>query len=289
MRFPPGTTFGDLTVIREVERVGYNRRFECRCAGCGTVGVRWLSNLLQGKTNCLICVPMRERNRAGRAAVIAGRRARSRESDDGRVCLTCGEWKPWERFSADPRRTRGKASNCIDCAYWRTIKTLYGISRTEWEWLRDAQHGVCALCAEPGAKRLAIDHDHACCGRERACKKCIRGMLCSVCNRLLGHVVVKPALAARFSDYLERRPFSATSRQETSPMRVEFYEPAGTIEIPGKGEAEQRYASHAFDGCIGQEVPFKIEGVERGRATVVAVKVDEDGRGATWTVDIAQP
>ena len=61
-------------------------------------------------------------------------------------------------------------------------------------------------------------------------------------------------------------------------MRVEFYQPAAEYE---------QYMPHAFDGIIGREAPFRIEGVERGRATVVAVKVDEDGGGATWTVDIA--
>ena len=205
---PSGTTFASLVVIREVERSGYNRRFECRCTGCGTVGVKWLSNLLQGKTSCLICVPMVERNLASREAIIATRRTASQESDDGRICLTCNEWKPWIKFSDDPRRTRGKASNCIDCAYWRTIKAIYGLNRAEWTWLHESQQGLCALCDEPGNQRLAVDHDHSCCGRERACKKCIRGMLCSVCNRLLGHVTAKPALAARFGDYLERRPFS---------------------------------------------------------------------------------
>lgn len=69
-------------------------------------------------------------------------------------------------------------------------------------------------------------------------------------------------------------------------VRVEFYQPAGRFEVPGKGEFPERYAPHAFDRLIGQEAPFKIEGAERGRATVVAVKVDEDGAGATWTVDI---
>jgi hypothetical protein len=207
MQIPAGTTFGDLAVIREIERSGYNRRFECSCTGCGTVGVKWLSNLTQGKTSCLMCVPMAERNLAGREAVIAARRAASQESDDGRICLTCGEWKPWIKFSGDLRRARGKSSNCIECASWRTIKALYGLTRAEWEWLRESQQTCCALCGQNSAIRLAIDHDHACCGRERACKKCIRGMLCSVCNRLLGHVVTRPVLAARFSDYLERRPF----------------------------------------------------------------------------------
>src|SRR5438034_5511321 len=125
---PSGTTFASLVVIREVERSGYNRRFECRCTGCGTVGIKWLSNLLQGKTSCLTCVPMAKRNLAGREAIIAARRAVSQETDDGRICLTCGEWKPWSKFSDDPRRARGKSSNCIDCAYWRTIKAIYGLS-----------------------------------------------------------------------------------------------------------------------------------------------------------------
>ena len=60
-------------------------------------------------------------------------------------------------------------------------------------------------------------------------------------------------------------------------MRVEFYQPA---------DEHERYDPHAFDRLLGQEAPFKIGGVEHGRATVVAVMVDEDGRGATWTVDI---
>jgi hypothetical protein len=61
-------------------------------------------------------------------------------------------------------------------------------------------------------------------------------------------------------------------------VRIKFYHPAGEHE---------RYAPHAFDRLIGQEAPFKIEGAERGRATVIAVKVNEDGTGAEWTVDIA--
>lgn len=60
-------------------------------------------------------------------------------------------------------------------------------------------------------------------------------------------------------------------------MRVEFYQRAGEHE---------RYAPHAFDSIIGQDAPFKIKDAECGRAAVVAVKVDEDGRGATWTVDL---
>lgn len=160
---PPGTTFDGLEVIREIERSGNNRRFECRCKGCGTVGIKWLSNLVQGKTTCMTCTSWSEINRPAREAIIAARRAASQEDDDGRICLTCGEWKPWSRFSDDSRRARGKTSNCIDCAYWRTIKAIYGITREEWDWLLADQDGRCKLCAEADTVRLNIDHDHACC------------------------------------------------------------------------------------------------------------------------------
>jgi len=170
------------------------------------VKARWFANLLQGKTTCLAFVPMATINRVGRETVIAARRARSQESDAGRICLTCGEWKPWERFSIDPCRSRGKTSNCIDCAYWRTIKTLYGITHDEWDWLFASRDGECSLCGEPDTVRLNIDHGHTCHPTGRACRKYIRGMLCRVCNRMLGHIEAKPALRARFADYLDNRP-----------------------------------------------------------------------------------
>jgi len=58
---------------------------------------------------------------------------------------------------------------------------------------------------------LNVDHDHSCCGATHGCKKCIRGLLCSHCNRfLMAYVEPKPLLAARFADYLARRPFIST-------------------------------------------------------------------------------
>jgi hypothetical protein len=217
MQVPPGTTYGAWVVIREVERAKTNRRLECRCAGCGTVTVKWLSNLLQGKTSCLTCRPWSEVNLAGRNAVIAARRERSQESDAGRICLTCGQWKPWSAFSSDTRRTRGKTSNCMECGNWRSIKATYGITRAEWDWLHERQRGCCALCGENGGKRLSVDHDHSCCGRGKACKLCIRGLLCDICNRsIVGHVENRPLLRARFADYLDNRPFS-TAAVQTAP------------------------------------------------------------------------
>ena len=60
-------------------------------------------------------------------------------------------------------------------------------------------------------------------------------------------------------------------------------------------EEHERYAPHAFDGVIGKTVPWNLRETEDGpalstpgTATVIAVEVDEDGRGATWTVDFEE-
>ena len=69
--------------------------------------------------------------------------------------------------------------------------------------------------------------------------------------------------------------------------RIEFWEPAGTFDVPGKGEFPQKFASGAFEGTIGKRVPMRApSGRQAGWCTVVSVVVDSDGGGATWTVDI---
>lgn len=208
MNIPEGTVYKDLTVIREVERSGPNRRFLCRCV-CGNESVKFLGNLRMGRSVSCGCLNLTERKMESLQAIAAGRRLLAQVTDEGRLCLTCDTWQVWDQFANESRPNRtGKQSNCITCGRFRTIKALYGISREEWEWMRDAQDGRCALCGEkPTRKNLDIDHDHACCGKGKGCKNCIRGLLCPICNRLLGHVETKPALAVRFSDYLALRPF----------------------------------------------------------------------------------
>lgn len=104
------------------------------------------------------------------------------------------------------------------------LLSTFGITQEEYDWLKDQQGHVCVLCRQPEVKKTRknrwatyyesdnfhVDHDHSC-GRhpvKKACKKCIRGLLCNNCNWLIGLVEGKPLLEARFSDYLPSRPFA---------------------------------------------------------------------------------
>jgi len=209
MDIQPGTVYSLWTVMHEAERVGSNRYFLCRCR-CGTEKHVYLGNLRYGRSTSCGCAT--EWGKAARASIVAARRERAQVTDDGRICLTCGEWQPWNRIKPDPRRLDGRGSNCTDCQRFRSIRQQYKITRAEWERLLVEQHGCCALCGDAKdsavVRRLSIDHDHSCCGGKRACKQCIRGLLCSVCNRMLGLVETKPQLRLRFAEYLARRPFA---------------------------------------------------------------------------------
>lgn len=197
----PGEVFAELTVMEEIEPgPPSNRRVRCRCS-CGNEKIAFVSNLRLGRTRSCGCTYVF--GAASRAAIVERRRALSLESELGRVCHTCGTWKVWELFINDPRRRNGKSSNCRECARWRGMRQRYGIGREEWTRMQSDQGG-CALCGE--TEQLAVDHDHSCCGQVHGCRRCIRGLLCDFCNRVLGRIEQKPELATRFADYLGRRP-----------------------------------------------------------------------------------
>ena len=84
---------------------------------------------------------------------------------------------------------------------------LYKVTPERYAAILARQGGGCAICGrkpEPG-KRLHVDHDHACCpAKKRSCGKCVRGLLCSACNTMLGHANDDPDVLRRGIDYLER-------------------------------------------------------------------------------------
>jgi hypothetical protein len=76
----------------------------------------------------------------------------------------------------------------------------FGLAVEDYDALLISQNGRCFACGRtPSGKRLAIDHCHK--------TGLVRGLLCNVCNRTLGHLerdgveVVKKLIG-----YLERPP-----------------------------------------------------------------------------------
>lgn len=120
-------------------------------------------------------------------------------------------------MAAPNRSAAGKRKRIIAAKAWRNNnpdahrailrrKKLrgYGLTPEMCDQLLAAQGGGCALCGkEPGAKNLCVDHDHTCCPGDRSCGGCVRGLLCSVCNRLLGWFDKR---RSSILEYIERRP-----------------------------------------------------------------------------------
>lgn len=96
-----------------------------------------------------------------------------------------GAWAEAHRDLSRAKATRKRIQN-------------YGLSVETYAAMWDAQGGLCAICGSPetvehrrgesrgGTRQLAIDHNHACCRKGKACERCRRDLLCFSCNTGLG-------------------------------------------------------------------------------------------------------
>jgi hypothetical protein len=85
---------------------------------------------------------------------------------------------------------------------------VYNISPEFYAALLFVQGGACAICqrARGVSKSLSVDHDHACCDGPTSCGNCVRGLLCSTCNKMLGHLRDDPEAFDRAVTYLRYWP-----------------------------------------------------------------------------------
>jgi hypothetical protein len=67
------------------------------------------------------------------------------------------------------------------------LKYRYALTPEKFSAIVRKQRGRCKMCQKK-TKRFVVDHDHRCCKGRRSCGSCIRGFLCSLCNKMLGHV-----------------------------------------------------------------------------------------------------
>lgn len=88
------------------------------------------------------------------------------------------------------------------------MERVYGVGPARYAAIYVAQGGRCAGCqrATGATKRLAVDHDHACCPGPTSCGACVRGLLCGPCNQLLGHFRDDPQTFLRLANYLINPP-----------------------------------------------------------------------------------
>jgi hypothetical protein len=98
----------------------------------------------------------------------------------------------WRKANPDKHRAIYQRNN-----HRHNLKRRYGISVEDFNWIRAACDGTCAICKQPETRnrRLSLDHCHVT-GK-------IRGFLCSRCNLILGNAADDPARLRAAADYLE--------------------------------------------------------------------------------------
>ena len=93
-----------------------------------------------------------------------------------------------ERKRLQTKKDREKNPRSYERRKKEWLKYNYNMTPEDYDNMLSSQNGVCAICQQvcKTKKGLAIDHDHSCCPGGKSCGKCIRGLLCSNCNRALG-------------------------------------------------------------------------------------------------------
>ena len=120
---------------------------------------------------------------------ITARKGAKRKDVAYRKCYFCGETKVIEEFTRNKNRGYGYDYVCKECSVIKgrrnTLKKKYGLSKKEFEKIKEVQGDVCAICGKPEEQQragkireLSVDHDHKT-GK-------VRGLLCSKCNIGLG-------------------------------------------------------------------------------------------------------
>lgn len=99
----------------------------------------------------------------------------------------CAEVREWQRNNPTKRLAQ------------RVKK--YGLTSEQYGELLSAQQGTCAICGGTESKgrpgeRLHVDHDHA--------TGAVRGLLCSECNRGIGHFGERDDVLIKAAMYLRR-------------------------------------------------------------------------------------
>jgi hypothetical protein len=144
-----------------------------------------------------------------------------------RKCTKCGEVKGATEFWPDRRRKAGLMARCKSCKvvdardyrrahpecehrrYWKNPQSererhlirKYGVTQADYDRMLTEQGGGCAICRKTQDRAFDVDHDHST-GR-------VRGLLCTNCNRMVGHAADSPERLEAAAAYLRIVPQAA--------------------------------------------------------------------------------
>ncbi|MFF0782014.1 endonuclease VII domain-containing protein [Streptomyces sp. NPDC003720] len=178
-----------------------------RCVRCGeskprTAFHRRRSNLDGLQQHCRACASDYHRKRQE----SLGRKVRPKMDvpEGHKLCLKCGEVKPWSEWHRNATASDGLSTRCKACraaeGRARHLKRHYGLTEAERDELVASQGGVCCICL--AAVPAHVDHCHET-GR-------VRGVLCFSCNAALGQFKDQPEVIRRAAAYVEGNAWKPT-------------------------------------------------------------------------------
>lgn len=118
-----------------------------------------------------------------------------------KYCHVCKRECPIDDFYRvykDSDKLQGQCKPCRkELLHSWQIRSLYGVSKGDYEVMLEVQGHACAICALPfGRRRGSIDHCHET-GQ-------VRGVLCDNCNLGIGLFQDDPARLSSAAEYLSR-------------------------------------------------------------------------------------
>jgi hypothetical protein len=107
------------------------------------------------------------------------------------------------------------------------LKTRHRMTVQQYDELLAFQGGTCYICQRASGKTraLSVDHNHALARaacthpHDESCINCWRGLLCSTCNKTLGHARDDVMFFNRGIDYLNHPPARRWHKQPLRQMR----------------------------------------------------------------------
>jgi hypothetical protein len=117
---------------------------------------------------------------------------------------------PGPRCSSHHRARRSLTRNT---SWERRLMALYSLLVEEFWKIYEHQGRRCFVCQRAtgmGKRRLSVDHCHS--------TGFVRGLLCSTCNKMLGHLRDDPEAFRRAAKYLEDPPAWAVIGKRRAPV-----------------------------------------------------------------------